>query len=177
MRRIKKIFQVFERKIIKMIGLINGDLYKKIYPNYLRKIGINIPEDYFENNTGFIDSSAYFDGNDYSLISIGKNTTISMQVIVLTHDYSIVKGLQATGRPTNKRFLKPVSIGANCFIGARAFLLPGTEIGDNCIIGSCSVVKGKIPANSVVAGNPARRICGIEEWTERHLIKNDIIDE
>lgn len=157
--------------------MINGNIYKKIYPNYLRKIGINIPEDYFENDTGFIDSSAYFDGNDYSLISIGKNTTISMQVVVLTHDYSIVKGLQTMGYPTNKKFLKPVSIGANGFIGARTFLLPGTEIGDNCIICAGSVVRGKIPANSVVSGNPARVICGIEEWTERHIVKNDFIDE
>ena len=35
--------------------------------------------------------------NDYRLISIGKNTTISRDVVVLTHDFSIVKGLQAIG--------------------------------------------------------------------------------
>ena len=174
--KIKKVIQVLERKMWTCVSYINPPTYKKHYPNYLRKIGVRIPVDYYENNTGYIAPSVNFDGNDYRLISIGKNTTISMQVVVLTHDYSIVKGLQAMGLPTNKRFLKPVSIGANCFIGARSFLLPGTEIGDNCIIGAGSIVRGKIPDNSIVAGNPAKVICGIEEWIQRHIEKEDFID-
>ncbi len=36
----------------------------------------------------------YFDGHDYSLISIGNDTVISMKVTLLTHDYSIARGVQ-----------------------------------------------------------------------------------
>ena len=50
-------------------------------------------------------------------------------------------------------FIKPIIVGKNSFIGARVTLLPGTEIGENCIIGAGSVVKGKIPNNSIVIGN------------------------
>ena len=80
--KLKKVIQVTERYFKKKLALINGKLYKKLYPKYLRKIGINIPEDYYSGEVGFIDPTAYFDGSDYSLISIGKNTTISMQTVI-----------------------------------------------------------------------------------------------
>ena len=60
-----------------------------------------------------------------------------------------------------------ISIGNISFIGARATLLPGTEIGDNCIIGACSVVKGKIPSNSIVIGNPAKIVATTSEWLDK----------
>lgn len=106
----KKVFLVLERKALKMLSYVNDELYKELYPRYLRKIGINIPEDYREGKSGYIDPSAYFDGSDYRLISIGKNTTISRNVVVLTHDFSIVKGLQAIGQEATDHFLKPVKI-------------------------------------------------------------------
>lgn len=71
--------------------------------------------------------------------------------------------------------MKPITIGSNCFIGARATLLPGTTIGKNCIIGACSVVKGNIPDDSIVVGNPARIIKNTKEWTKEILEKNDFI--
>ena len=108
--KIKKILIVLERKILKILSYINGELYKEVYPKYLKRIGINIPEDYREGKSGYIDPSAYFDGSDYRLISIGKNTTISRDVVVLTHDFSIVKGLQAIGQEATGHFLKPVKI-------------------------------------------------------------------
>ena len=37
-------------------------------------------------------------------------------------------------------------------------LLPGTSIGNNCIVGACAVVKGILPDGSVVVGNPAKII-------------------
>lgn len=146
-----------------------------MYPKYLRKIGINIPEDYYSGEVGFIDPTAYFDGSDYSLISIGKNTTISMQTVFLTHDYSIVKGLKAIGIEKSVKFLRSVSVGENCFIGAKSFLLPGTKIGNNVIVGAGSVVRGTIPDNVIVSGNPAVIVCSIEEWARKHEEKGDYV--
>ena len=40
----------------------------------------------------------------------------------------------------------------------------GANIGDNVIIGAGSVVSGRIPPNSVCAGNPARVICSLEHF-------------
>ncbi|MEO0363521.1 MAG: CatB-related O-acetyltransferase [Pseudomonadota bacterium] len=47
-------------------------------------------------------------------------------------------------------------VGNYCWIGRRATLLPGAELGDGVIVGAGSVVAGKLPAYAVVAGAPAR---------------------
>ncbi len=41
-------------------------------------------------------------------------------------------------------------------IGANATILPGIELGENCMIGAGAVVTCSVPANAVVVGNPAR---------------------
>ena len=41
-------------------------------------------------------------------------------------------------------------------IGSGATILPNTTIGENAIVGAGSVVTKDVPANSIVAGNPAR---------------------
>lgn len=50
----------------------------------------------------------------------------------------------------------PVRIGNNVWIGDGAIVLKGVTIGDNSIVGAGSVVARDVPANVVVAGNPAR---------------------
>jgi acetyltransferase-like isoleucine patch superfamily enzyme len=51
-----------------------------------------------------------------------------------------------------------IIIGEGAWIGTRAILLPGARIGPDAVVGAASVVYGEVPAGSVVAGNPARRI-------------------
>lgn len=47
-----------------------------------------------------------------------------------------------------------VKIGHDVWVGQRAVILPGADIGNGCIIGAGAVVAGKIPDYSVVVGNP-----------------------
>jgi acetyltransferase-like isoleucine patch superfamily enzyme len=47
-------------------------------------------------------------------------------------------------------------IGGDCWIGQGATVLRGTNLGRGSVVGARSVVKGEVPAYSVVAGNPAR---------------------
>ena len=49
-------------------------------------------------------------------------------------------------------------IGNQTFIGANSIVLPGIKVGNNCIVGSGSVVTKDVPDNSVAVGNPARII-------------------
>jgi len=175
MNKIKKIGSVIQRWFIRNISYLNTQIYMEMYTKYLKKIGVNIA-DY--HGDGYIDPTVWIDGTDYSLIKIGEKATISKDVILLTHDYSIRKALTAVGRNDNDKrykFLKNVTIGNNCFVGARSVLLPGTVVEDNVIIGSGSIVKGILRADSVYAGVPAKRVCSIGEYVERHMEKQDFI--
>lgn len=53
-------------------------------------------------------------------------------------------------------YYKPVIIGSDCWFGIHTTILQGTTIGDHCVIGAGSVVKGNYPDHCVIAGNPAR---------------------
>ena len=132
----------------------------------IKKIGVKFPS----GEAIYIDPTVYFDGVDYSLIEIGRDTVISKEVLILTHDYSNLRALSSIGkRGEGKRILKSVSIGENCFIGARAMILPGTHIGNNVIIGSGSVVKGNIPDGVVFVGNPATILKSTKLYAESYL--------
>ena len=49
-----------------------------------------------------------------------------------------------------------VRIGEHVWIGFNAFVAKGVTVGDRSIIAACSVVTRDVPADSLVAGNPAR---------------------
>jgi len=53
---------------------------------------------------------------------------------------------------------QPIVVGRNAFIAARAFILPGVNIGEGAIVGACSVVTRSVLPHETVAGNPARSI-------------------
>jgi acetyltransferase-like isoleucine patch superfamily enzyme len=59
----------------------------------------------------------------------------------------------------------PVRIGADVWIGVKASVLRGAQIGDGCVVGAHAVVKGSHPAGAVLAGVPARvlRMRGVTE--------------
>lgn len=52
-----------------------------------------------------------------------------LRCVFLAHDYSIDKELYAQHKE-HGLILGRVDVGRNCFIGARAMLLPGTCLGD-----------------------------------------------
>lgn len=49
-----------------------------------------------------------------------------------------------------------VTVGCRCWIGAKATLLDGTNIGDDCIVAAGAVVSGTFPPGAVIGGVPAR---------------------
>lgn len=91
--------------------------------------------------------------NAYSLgkIEILEGATIAQEAYLCTgtHDFND-SSLQL--------ITKPITIGRNSFIGARAMILPGVSIGDQAIVGAMSVVSKDVPDHQIVAGNPAQKI-------------------
>ena len=50
----------------------------------------------------------------------------------------------------------PIIIEDNCWIGSNVRICKGVRIGKNSIVAACSVVTKDVPANCIVAGNPAK---------------------
>lgn len=50
---------------------------------------------------------------------------------------------------------RPVRIGSRCWLGFNSIILKGVTIGDGSVVAAGSVVTRDVPANTVVAGNPA----------------------
>jgi maltose O-acetyltransferase len=101
---------------------------------------------------------------DYShcwLIEIGNNVTIAPRAYILAHDASTKRHLGYTS-------IGKVKIGDNVFIGAGAIILPNVCIGSNAIVGAGSVVLKDVPANIVVAGNPARELYSVDTYIQDH---------
>lgn len=153
MKVINKIKNKFARR--------NSDTFIK----YLRENGCKIGE-----NTHFHDvKSVFIDVNRLNFIEIGKNCNITMNVIILAHDYSYKVCRNVYGDMPQKSGV--TKIGNNVFVGMNSIILMGAEIGNNVIVGAGSVVSGKIPDNCVVAGNPARVICTLDKYHEK-CVKN-----
>jgi len=111
-------------------------------------------------------------GSEPYLIRIGNHVTITSGVKFITHD-----GGTWVFRQEDPAFdvFGPIEVKDNVFIGIGTILMPGVTIGENCVIGSHSVVSRSIPANSVAAGVPARVIMGLEEYRAKKLTQRTVV--
>lgn len=57
----------------------------------------------------------------------------------------------------------PVEIGKNVWISVQVVILHGVKIGDNSVIGACSLIREDVPKNVFMAGNPLKLLREIDE--------------
>lgn len=55
-------------------------------------------------------------------------------------------------------------IGSYTQVGVHAIVLPGIQVGENCLIGANSVVNKKVPDFSIVMGDPMRVVMDIRKY-------------
>lgn len=153
---------------------INEEYWLKDY----QKMGLKVGRDCKINPGLIIDHSHCW------LIEIGNKVTIAPHVYLLAHDASPhdYLGYSRIGK---------VVIKDGSFIGARALIMPGVTVGENAVVAAGSIVTKSVEKGMVVAGNPAKVICTVEELLGKHrkametapiydeswLIQNGITDE
>ncbi|MBQ4812041.1 acyltransferase [Pseudoalteromonas luteoviolacea] len=105
------------------------------------------------NNSGIGEKSRLVSmGN----ITIGNDVMIAPEVLMLTggHEYDDRNLLLRE----HASIVKPITIGDDCWIGARAIILPGVTVADRVIIAAGSVVTKDLAESGIYGGNPARKI-------------------
>ena len=151
LRLFRKLTINFISKFKQKIELLKYDDFT--IAEYLRKQGAQIGD----NNRIMLRNL----GDEACLIKIGSHCTITSNVKLVVHDGA--GWLFTEQKPSLQRF-GTIEILDNCFIGIDATILPDVKIGPNSIVGACSVVTKDVPPDTVVAGNPARKICTVSEY-------------
>jgi acetyltransferase-like isoleucine patch superfamily enzyme len=99
-------------------------------------------------------------------ISASESVVIGAEV-VMARDCTVIDSDHTVGRSDNVLYNPPVSapirIGRGTWLGDRVSVLRGSTIGDFCVIGANSVVRGSIPDYSVAVGAPARVVGSTRE--------------
>ena len=117
-------------------------------------------------NDDFI--ASHFWSTEPYLITIGNHCQITGGVKFYTH------GGAGAVRKTYPKFdtFGKIIIGDYVYIGSNSMIMPGVTIGDNVLVAAGSVVTKSIPSNMVVAGNPARIICTIDDYIKKNMRYN-----
>jgi acetyltransferase-like isoleucine patch superfamily enzyme len=94
-------------------------------------------------------------------LEIGDGCTISAGAQVYSHD-NVLQTISKGAVPIERA---KTTIGNHVYIGPNAVITKGSNIGNHCVVGAFTMIKGNIPDNSVVVGTPGR-IIGIVSFDD-----------
>lgn len=123
---------------------------------YARSVGVNLG-----TNVRFYGATPGMFGTEPWLITLGNNVHIVSGCHFVNHDGGVL--ILRENYPSLE-ITKRINVGDNVYIGLNCTILPGTNIGNNVIVGAGSVVTRSVPDNSVAAGVPARVIKSLDDY-------------
>lgn len=103
----------------------------------------------------FINSGCCF--QDQGGVELGDGTLVGHQVVFATLNHDLDPDRRAGMYPA------PIKTGRNVWIGSHATLLAGVTVGDNAVIAAGAVVTKDVPADTVVAGVPAKAVKSLKK--------------
>jgi len=99
-----------------------------------------------------------------SQVEVGEHANIGVNCSIYDTDFHVMdRYARRQQTAVSDAATGPISIGDDTWIGANAMILKGVSIGSGAIVGAGSVVTHDVPADSVVAGNPARLLRDSDE--------------
>ena len=141
--------------LIKTVYMKYLQLFRPV--QYARKMGVH-----FGKNLKIYGTMHY--GSEPWIISIGNDVYLTNNICFITHDGGT---LLFRDKVPDLEITKPITIGDHVYIGVNVTIMPGVTIGNNVVVGACSVITKDVPDNCVVAGNPARVIRDIDSYFEK----------
>jgi acetyltransferase-like isoleucine patch superfamily enzyme len=104
----------------------------------------------------FIGLDAWLDDQFPELIRIEDDVTLSFRVTLVVHDDA--RRMDRVEPGAGDGTVAPVVLRQGCYLGAGAMILPGVTVGVRAIVAAGAVVIHDVPAETIVAGVPARPI-------------------
>ena len=143
---------------MKIAGRIKNKLYSIVLPpkQYAQYIGVNIGKN-------CLIATKKWSTEPY-LIFIGNNVQVTVDVYFHTH------GGGHVARKENPLFdlFGKIIIKDWAYIGSGAHIMPGVTIGEGALVAAGSIVTKSVPDRMIVAGNPARVICSVDDYIEKN---------
>ncbi len=100
----------------------------------------------------------YLDGRNG--IIIGSNVWIGPRVSIISQNHDL-------NNYNNYTPSEPIKIGKNSWLGSSCIILPEVELGNHTVVGAGAIVtKSFTDGNVLIAGNPARIIKTLDEYSE-----------
>jgi acetyltransferase-like isoleucine patch superfamily enzyme len=97
-------------------------------------------------------------------VTIGRSCLLAGGVAVFDMDgHPLDAVARREGRPTPPQQVRAVRIGDDVWAGAGAVILKGVTVGDRAVIAARSVVTKDVPADTIVAGNPAQVVRRLDQ--------------
>lgn len=97
-----------------------------------------------------------------SVIKIGENCLIAANCQIIDNNGHEALMQNPENRIHTVDNPKPITIEDNVWIGANVFILPGVTIKSGSVVAAGSIVVKDVESNTVVGGNPAKKIKSLE---------------
>lgn len=143
------------------------NIFKRLYERYFlsaeayaRRQGVTIGKE-------CLIATRYWGSEPY-LITIGNRVQITADVRFYTHGGGQVARQQY---PDFDIFGK-IKVEDGAYVGACSMIMAGVTIGEGALVAAGSIVTKSVAPRTVVAGNPARQICTVDEYIEKNLKYN-----
>lgn len=132
-----------------------GENSKIQWPAY-----IAIPKNIHLEENVIVRSGVSIQNNTTEHIYIKKYTVISRDVTIVTNNHRSTVGIPQCllGASHINDTSRNITIGEDVWIGTKATILSGGDLGRGCIVGACSTVTKPVPPYALVAGSPAKII-------------------
>ncbi|GGO92509.1 hypothetical protein GCM10011584_29080 [Nocardioides phosphati] len=148
-----------------LLGRVRDRVQANMDPEaFARRLGANL-----NGRVRFYGISRATLGSEPWMITFGDNVIVAAGCQFVTHDGGTM--ILRKEQP-DLEWSAPIRIGDDVYFGVNTLVLPGVTIGSRVVVGAHAVVTRDVPDNSVVAGNPARLICSVDEYLAKMRAKS-----
>ena len=134
---------------------------------------VAIPKNVYLEDNVVVRGSVSIQNNVNERLYIKNYTVISRDVTIVTNNHRSTVGIPQCllGASHINDISHDITIGEDVWVGTKATILAGSELGRGCIVGACSVVTKPIPPYALVVGAPAK-IVGVK-FTIDQIIEHE----